>query len=517
MNNLIKHPKSFFIFIVLVFVSGIYVDCFAQKPAWVDPVKRKMLYPDNEYLVAFYVEGIDKSQPIEKQMQKGLEYAATDIAESVLVTIHSLTTMEVYESGSKVDNFFNHKASLFSDLTIAGLKTESYKDDKAKQVFSLAYAKKADVVNHYKNVLQQKKLEAESKIAQAMTLSGAGNKSQAIIKYYEVLPLIREMEEDQAIILALSPDLFFEEINMMEKTVNTAIVDLTNNPERNLDDVCFFIAEGLRKQVEVTNFPVLVSMFTYQDSQMGSEFSARIGVQLQQKLVEQKFNVIAARSVNPSSTVKNSVIHGTYWQENENLKILAVMRDPESDRILASAGASLPVSWLKMNNIAFLPANYDEALNQLKTFRKDEIINGGLMIELMTNHGSDNVLYEEGDTLIMYLKANRECYVRVIYYQADGSKVLLQNDYFVSADLVNKFIELPQKNTASPPFGVETLQLCAQTEKFTPLNTKTEDRSTYINEDLGYIVAQTRGFKQLDEANLAAEKRITITTVRKVR
>jgi hypothetical protein len=517
MTNIIKHSKSIIIFIVLVFVQGHYFNCLAQQPSWTDPVKRKMLYPENDYLVAFYSENYDKSQTIDKQVQKGLEYAKTDIAESVQVSIHSLTTTDVTETNYKVQDFYNHKASLFTDITIAGLKTESCKDDKAKMVYSLAYAKKEDVVNYYKNEIRQKKLDAENRISEAGSLSDAGKKSQAIVKYYEVMPLIREMEQDQAIILALSPDLYIEEISKMEKTVNTAIVDLTNNPERTLDDVCFFIAEGLRKQVKEINYPVLVSMFTFQDSQMGSEFSARLGTQLQQKLVEQQFNVIEARSVSPDSEVKNKVIYGTYWKENESLKILAVMRDPESNQILASAGASLPLSWLESNKIAYLPDNYDEALNQLKAFRKDEIINGGLMIELMTNHGKDNVLYQEGDTLIMYVKANRECYIRVIYYQADGSKVLLQNDYFISSDIVNKYIELPQKNQASPPFGVETLQLSAQTGKFTPLNIKTIDGYSFIDEDLGYIVAQTRGFKKLDEANLAAEKRVTITTVKGVR
>jgi hypothetical protein len=59
----------------------------AQQPSWTDPAKRKMLFPENEYLVAFYTQNFDKSQTIEKQIQKGLEYAKTDIAESVQVTI----------------------------------------------------------------------------------------------------------------------------------------------------------------------------------------------------------------------------------------------------------------------------------------------------------------------------------------------------------------------------------------------------------------------------------------------
>lgn len=488
----------------------------AQLPVWTNPSERKILYPDNEYLVAIYSVGYDKSQPVEQKIQQCLDYAKTDVAESVQVSIHSMTTTDVTETNTKVQDFFNHKAAVFSDLTIAGLKSESYKDEKAKIIYALAYAKKVDIVNHYKNEITQKKSEASGIISAARALTDAGKKSQAIMKYYEAMSLIRIMEQDQAILLALDPSQYDGEISATGKSVNEAISALANNPERTLEDACFFIAEGLRNQVKVVSSPVTVSMFSYQDTQMGSDFSFRLGSQLQQELVRQGFNIVTTRSVNPNSTPETKVIYGTYWKENENLNIMAIIRDPQSSRIIASAEATLPVSWLMTNNISYLPDNYNEALEQIKTFRKDEIINGGLMVELMTNHGKDNALYQEDDTLIMYVKVNRECYVRVIYYQADGSKVLLQDDYFISADMANKFIQLPDKNVATAPFGVETLQLNAQTSRFQPLPVKMSGGYKFIDEDLATIVTRTRGFKAVSEENLGAEKRITITTVKKV-
>jgi hypothetical protein len=83
--------------------------------------------------------------------------------------------------------------------------------------------------------------------------------------------------------------------------------------------------------------------------------------------------------------------------------------------------------------------------------------------------------------------------------------------------MVNRFIELPQKNITAPPFGVETLQLNAQTEKFTPLRINRINNYEYIDEGLEAIVSKTRGFQRLEEGNLAAEKRITVTTVPRLR
>lgn len=485
----------------------------AQAPSWVDRNQRSIMYPESEYLVAFYEGTLDKHVSQDEQVREYLGYAATDIAESVQVTIHSRTVMDVTEIDQQIQEFYNHRAALFSELTIAGLKTDSYIDEKARKVYALAYVRKADVLNYYRNAIRQKQAAADLLISDAKQAEASGRNSQAAEKYYGVMPLIRSMEQDQAIIFSLSDDNYYGEIIALERAVNDAVSRLTHSDGHTLEDACFFMVEGLKKQLNEGHQPVSVTLFTYQDTQMGSAFSARFGRELEQELVRRGFKI-----KNHSFTANDSiqglhVLSGTYWKEGDKLRVLSVIRDTEQGAIVASAGAAIPIAWLQEQAIPYLPPNYDDALTRLKTFRKDEIINGGLIIDLMTSHGGDQVLFEQGDTLVMYVKANRECYIRVIYYQADGTKVLLQDDYPVTSDMVNRFIELPQKNIASPPFGVETLQLNAQTGKFPPLNITRINNYEYIDEGVEAIVSKTRGFQRLEEGNLAAEKRISVTTI----
>jgi hypothetical protein len=67
---------------------------------------------------------------------------------------------------------------------------------------------------------------------------------------------------------------------------------------------------------------------------------------------------------------------------------------------------------------------------------------------------------------------------------ADGSQVLFVDNYYISSDKVNKVYELPYEFECSAPFGVETIQLSAQSEPFKKLNTKIVDGYEFVSDDL---------------------------------
>jgi hypothetical protein len=169
---------------------------------------------------------------------------------------------------------------------------------------------------------------------------------------------------------------------------------------------------------------------------------------------------------------------------------------------------------LHKNNIEFLPENFINANIKNKTFTENEIVGGDLNLEIWTNKGTENLLYSEGDTLRLYIRANKECYVRFIYHLADGSSVLLLDDHYIGIDKVNKVYQLTDEFVCSEPFGVEMLQVNAQTEKFEPLITKLVDGYRFITDDLKAIIEKNRGFKKLDSDKvLKTEKRMVITTM----
>jgi len=96
---------------------------------------------------------------------------------------------------------------------------------------------------------------------------------------------------------------------------------------------------------------------------------------------------------------------------------------------------------------------------------------------------------------------------------ADGSKVLLLDDYYIGVDKVNKVYKLPEEFVCAEPFGAEVLLVNAQTEKFERLNTKEQYGYKFITDDLDEVIRKTRGFKKTKEGVKRAENSIVITTM----
>ena len=141
------------------------------------------------------------------------------------------------------------------------------------------------------------------------------------------------------------------------------------------------------------------------------------------------------------------------------------------------------------------------------------IVGGGLNLDLWTNKGADNLLYHGNDTLKLYTRSNHECYLRFVYYMADGSKVLLMNDYYIGSDQVNKVVQIPENFICAEPFGIESLVLNGQTTPFPKLSTTKRDGYIFIDNEVKDIVSQSRGFKRLNNEMLNGEKRLIINTL----
>ena len=208
------------------------------------------------------------------------------------------------------------------------------------------------------------------------------------------------------------------------------------------------------------------------------------------------------------------ILTGTYWEDGDYLKFIASVKELSTGTTLASAENRIPKSRMDVAGISWKPENFEEAMARMKLLAEGEIIGGGLLLDIWTDKGSDNLLYTEGETMKLFVKVNHECYLRFIYYFADGINTLLvPGDYYIGSDQVNKVIEIPMSFECAPPFGVEALQVIAQTDKLPPLSTDKVDGYFFITDDAKDILKTVRGFKRVNDEKLFAEKRLIITTI----
>ncbi len=484
----------------------------AQSPSWLDFTQRKLAYPDAQYFTGFGTVKVNKGESVDEKLKTAESYARQGLSESVKVTVQSMVVHQVEEKDRKIADDYKQSVTSFSNVNLSGLKNETWFDKKSKTAYAFAWVNKEDLAEVYQKLLNLHTSQLDSKLREANQLFAIGQKQKALEIYNTCFPLVRQMEEDLVMLVTIGKSPGGNLPGDYESQISTAISGIQQNTNLNLDELCQLLAGRLSEQLGKFTPTIRLIPFTYQDSKMASELSARFLTLFEQKLTDQGLSVSTMGGQNSGNSI---LLSGTYWEEGDYLKFIAVVKNPENGKTLASAENRIPKSWLQANNLAFKPENFEDAMQRMKVMTKDELIGGGLLLNVWTNKGDENLLFTEGETMKLSVRVNHECYLRFIYYFSDGTKTLLEDNYYIPGDQVNKVVTLPADFTCFPPFGAETLQVVAQNEKLQPLQIKDQDGYKIILENTQAIVNTIRGFKKDSDQKLFAEKRLTITTIKK--
>jgi len=510
-----------YIFLCILFCQTVYGQK-GNKPKWIEYDYRESMFSKSTYVMGFTSELKKKEDAVKDVTDRLKSEARVQLIESIFVTIKSIVTSNVTNENTNTASYFRQTSMSMSKLNLSGLTEEQYFDEKDNAVYAIAYAKKADISKLYRTTIADKKSGIEQKIKDAANYTNVGDNQQALKELFECYPEFREIEEAQSLIVAFeslsenAAGLYVKEVSALKTQVNTEIKKLQKNKQNTLEDICFFMAHGLKLQVDKMEKQVRLLNFTFQDSRVASAFSKRLSSTFEQKLISEGIQVSTQPNTvtNGNKTKDDSyMLSGTYWEDSTNIKLIGILRD-DNGKAIASVETFMPMQWIKSNNVSYKPDNLTEVINNSATFSKDIVTNeGGLVVDITTNKGNENPVFTKGDTLVMYVKANKECYLRVIYHFADGKQVLFFDNYHISNSQANQIIEIPGKFECSEPFGVEILQMNAQSEEFKPLHTYTESGNTFIQDDLNKVLANTRGFKPIGNKGLKAEKLVTVTTI----
>ena len=492
----------------------------AQPPTWVNYQTRSTRYPDSRYLTGFSSELIIKEEPREDVLERLSGYAKDKLVQGVITEIQSTVALEINTLNGATKEELKSSSVSSTNATIAGLKVETYYDKGKKEdvAYAFAYAEKSEVIKYYENEIKAALDRFENDLTIATNHLNQKNNQKALKVLFGFQPAFRELEHAQMLMVTLTgnynhPATKRAEINKYRTEVEKLINSIKSNQQFTMEDAAYYIAFALSNQLPDKSRPISINNFTYEDTPMGSPFSRRLSFALEHKLEEEGFT-LTDRAEDFSDAL---ILNGTYWGNADKIKIVTILRGKSDSKTLASGECYLPKSSLESNGIVFKPENYKQALVNMREFAANEVVGGNLDIDIYTNKGRNNLIYLEGDILKLFVRANKECYIRIIYYLADGSKVLLLDNYYINRDNVNKTYELPYSFECAEPFGVETLQLNAQDEPFEELYTEEQYGYEFITEPLASIQVKTRGFKKVKSTNeeeIKAEKRLVFTTMR---
>ena len=351
--------------ILFVLVMGFSSTLLAQKPSWADYYKRQNLYPENEFLVGF-VSGVNNNNKDDGKLKSVYEALAKDkLIQGIQVEIETNNSLNISNKNGKSDEEFLSKSISFSKANISGLTTKSYYDRKKKEVFAIAIVNKKELAYYYRNIIISGQEDIEQKLTEGKRYVKKGNKENALKSYYEAMPYLLKIDEARTLLIALNrkmyADISMDEINNLKIELINEIDSLQNPNNLNLSESAYFVAYGLFLQLGNIEGTISLDNFTYENTGLGSDFSSRWNQEFTSALVK-----TGSYEVENSENSKSFVVYGNYWKEGDLIKIVASVS--RYNELIAVSKGSIPISWLKMENIDYLPEQI-QLMKSLSTYK----------------------------------------------------------------------------------------------------------------------------------------------------
>jgi hypothetical protein len=174
-------------------------------PRWINNAWRASSYPDNAYYAAFLSEDATLRETPAQAKARMETAVKRKVSESIRVRVKSQQTFMEEDAGTveSARSYNREEIQTSADAEIAGLKVESYYDEKTKQVYAFAYVNKYELTGYYKANLSLQLQQAEGALQTAGQLEAAGEKAKARKHCEEAMRLLNKIRPTQDLLTAL--------------------------------------------------------------------------------------------------------------------------------------------------------------------------------------------------------------------------------------------------------------------------------------------------------------------------
>ncbi len=331
----------------------------AQSPIWAEETHRRVKYPESIYLKGYFVAENNINEPSDEFLNKQITAARTELINSIYVNLASISELDIQNknTGSDVstEEIYRLKSASFSKANLSGLQVMKSYNNATKTAFAFVYTKRADVIDYNQKILTDYKTKVDNKLKEAASYQEADNKQLALKAYYECIPILRDAETAQSVLLALQNDLTTipnrDYFNKAKATVNKRIAALQGDKQLSMDDLAYFMAYGLFIQKEKVEQYIQLEGITYENKGFESEFSNQLEALFEKKLVDVGKYQIGREQ--PGQDEHFSLV-GSYWKEGDFVRVITSLKDANGATV-AGAEGRLSLSWLQQNRIDIIP------------------------------------------------------------------------------------------------------------------------------------------------------------------
>lgn len=313
-----------------------------------------------------------------------------------------------------------------------------------------------------------------------------------------------------------------------------------------LDEVIDQLSYDLGQYVTRTQ-TILIGAFRYRNTEVGGEFASLLQGKLAAAMTRQGLQAVTAVDAAPvrmrgegvrgcaqpaldesyaQAMGKDLTLTGRYWDLGDTTEIMVALTPSSGPKNKQVTRRIAFPSRLVPSGVSLKPANV----------QKQERIHALLSQALPSSSGFDvkvwldrpgGSTYAEGDTMVVYVLANRDSFVRLVYHDANGDNFEIfpnscDRDTFVRKNTLKVIggADSPVLfKVSGPPFGVERVWAYASTRPLVTLRgTSVGGECTFLHLEgtLEKIVEDTRrGAPVVQRRAEQAEDSVVLTTVRR--
>jgi hypothetical protein len=467
-------------------------------PAWVqkggaDPDT----YPSARYLIGYGISSPGASEA--DQRRQALAMAEEALAGTIRTHVTSEFTSRVTQQDQRMSRFAQNLVRTGADVELDGLDTILvWHDPRGKLTHALAVMDKAKALQILDDRIERNARECGSAFEKAKAAGDARGLLQArhLRQGVEEGLLVRAVlggpPGDPACPPLTGIDHELRQVLASRKgldgCVAVAALDLGSGLPKGI--------RVLMDRVTYADTPFCGSLSAYLEQALASEMAA-LG---QVKIVDKAAGREAIRKGGmdadlPEALRSQAVVRGVCFDLGESVRISLRVTALGGEE-LAAATVVVPAAIIRQAGLKVVPDNFEEARKALEICNA-RIQASRLKVKLALDRG-DGGMYRKGESLYLFLKANQDCYVKVVYHQVDGTNVVIfPNPYHPDARIQkDRLYQIPPDDHSfdlevTAPFGVEVVKVMASTE---PLDAPGEAHGMQaVGDDLASLIGQTRG------------------------
>jgi hypothetical protein len=492
----------------------------ADPPAWVrDPGALARLFPSQLFVTAVGMSGPAGTEA--ERLREAQDRARGELAATLRVRVRSeftnqTTTVQTATAGDG-RKFVQNLVQTQADLDLEGLdRMESWVDPRTGTVQALAVLDRARAAGLLEARLKAQAAEARGEFARAR----AARDLEGLLR---VRTLLKRIAEGSSILRVLGGAAGFGELPTFGEVDQAAraLLGSRTGLDGGLDGAVYALGSDLPGTLRV-----MVDRIVYGNTRFSSTFGAYLEQRLTDRLL--KFDgirildrALAGRTGAATQVGQaQALVHGTYFETDREVSLLLKVTTLAGEE-LATCQVRLDRAWIDQAGLRLVPDNFTQAQQSLAIL-DTAVAPSELRINAQLDRG-DGGIYRRDELLHLFLRADRDCYVRVVYQQVDGTRVeVFPNKYHPDGRLrggVATRIPSPGDGfelRVTEPFGSELIHVFASTEPFDLVPAKPlalEGPFTRLDASLQALTTTFRGIKVGKAQALRAEATLVVNTV----